>query len=532
MLRKKEAFAAVSSLLLTFLTAGPALSQTPGGTLRAYHVGNSPSGSLHEESSIATLAPYMSVFNNLVVFDPTAKFTRAETVIPDLASEWSWSADNRKLTFKLRDGVKWHDGKPFTSADVKCTWDTLSGKRDAGWRKNPRKAWWWNIEEITTNGDHEVTFALKQPQPSFIQLLAAGYSPVYSCHVSARDMRAKPIGTGPFKIAEIKPNDSMKLVKNPDYWKKGLPYLDAIEWKVIPNRSTRMLAFIAGEFDLTFPQDVTIPLLRDIKAQAPNAYCEVNPSNIQGQLLVNREAEPFDNEKIRRAMMLTLDRKAFIDILSEGENRIGGVMLPPPEGLWASELELLAQVPGYGPDVKKNRDEGRAIMRELGYGPDKPLKIKVSTLNSPTYRDPSVILIDQLREVFIEGELEVLEGTVWFAKLARKDFHVGMNNSGIGIDDPDVVLYEGYSCGSERNYTNYCNKELQEKFYEQSATFDMEKRRKLVAEIDRTLQNEAARPIIHHARGATCWQPQVKGITLFTNNEYAPWRFEGAWLQK
>ena len=169
----------------------------------------------------------MGVYNNLVVFDNTKKHESAESVVPDLAESWSWNAEKTKLTFKLRQGVKWHDGKPFTAKDVQCTWHMLTGKTsNEDFRQNPRAIWWQNLSEVTLNGDHEVTFNLKEPQPAFLLLLASGYSPVYSCHVPQRDMRTKPVGTGPFKFVEFKRGELIRLVKNPDYFKKGLPYLD------------------------------------------------------------------------------------------------------------------------------------------------------------------------------------------------------------------------------------------------------------------------------------------------------------------
>jgi len=128
-----------------------------------------------------------------------------------------------ELTFTLRDGVKWHDGKPFTAADVKCTYDLLIGKAKEKLRLNYREAWFLNLDEITTNGDREVAFHLKRPQPAFISLLASGYSPIYPCHISARDMRTHPVGTGPFKCVEYKPNQSIKVARNPDYWKPAGP---------------------------------------------------------------------------------------------------------------------------------------------------------------------------------------------------------------------------------------------------------------------------------------------------------------------
>src|SRR5207237_1200368 len=142
-----------------------------------------------------------------------------DTIVPDLASEWSWNEDGTVVPFKSRQGVKWNDGKPFTACDVKCTCDLLQGKGTEKLRINPRKSWYQNLAEVTANGDDEASFHLKRPQPSFIGLLASGWSPVYPCHIPARDMRQHPVGTGPFKFVEFKPNESIKLTKNPDYWK-------------------------------------------------------------------------------------------------------------------------------------------------------------------------------------------------------------------------------------------------------------------------------------------------------------------------
>ena len=169
-----------------------------------------------------------------------------QSIVPDLATSWSWSEEGTELTFPLRQGVTWHDGKPFTAKDVVCTWDLLTGKSNEKLRVDPRKSWHRNLEAVTTNGDYEVTFHLKRPQPAFITSLASGYSPIYPCHVSPRDMRQHPVGTGPFKFAAFKPNEYIKVTRNSDYWKKGRPYLDGIEYTIIKNLSTANLAFIAG----------------------------------------------------------------------------------------------------------------------------------------------------------------------------------------------------------------------------------------------------------------------------------------------
>ena len=513
------------------LLAGPALAQKAGGTLRVSHRDNPPSASIHEEATISTVMPFMAVYNNLVVFDPDSKQNRPDRIVPDLATSWTWGNDGKDLTFKLREGVKWHDGKPFTSADVKCTWDMLTAK-DSKLRKNPRRSWYFNLNEVTTNGDYEVTFHLGRPQPSLLTMLAGGMSPVYPCHVSAAQMRTHPIGTGPFKFVEFRQNESIKLAKNPDYWKKGRPYLDAIEFKIIPNRATALMAFVANQYDLTFTADIGAPQLKDLKAQASWAHCEYLPTNTQANLLVNRDKPPFDNADVRKAMVLSIDRSAFTEIIGQGTNRLGGSMLPPPEGLWGMPPDFLATVAGYGADHEKQRAEGRKIMEGLGYTADKPLKIKVSTRNIATYRDQAVLLIDHLKHVNIQGELEPLETAVWYNRMAKKDYTVGLNVQGVGIDDPDVVFYETFHCGSQRNYTNYCNPETEKLFDQQSRMTDIEARKKLVWEIDRKLQEDGARPVIQHDWGATCWRPEVKGVKLAVNTIYNHWRFEDVWLDR
>jgi len=178
-----------------------------------------------------------------------------------------------------------------------------------------------------------VTFRLKRPQPASIALLASGFSPAYPCPVSPKEMRQHPIGTGPFKLVEFKPDESIKVTRNPDYWKPGRPYLDGIEYTIIRNVSTAILTFVSGKLDITFG-GLSVPLARDVKNQAPQAFCELNPTNISRNLVINCDVAPFDNPELRRAMALSLDRQAFLDIITEGKGNLGGVMLPPPEGVW------------------------------------------------------------------------------------------------------------------------------------------------------------------------------------------------------
>ena len=330
-----------------------------------------------EEATVFAQGPIAGVFNNLIMMDQHAKHNSIEGIVPDLASSWSWSEGYRALTFNLRQGVKFHDGTPFTAKDVLCSWALLLETSADKLRVNPRKVAFQDIDSITANGDYEVTFHLKNPRPWFPMSMAGGFSVIYPCHVKPAAMRTHPIGTGPYRFVEFKANEHITLARNPDYWKPELPYLDGIEYTIVRDPATAVLAFIAGKFDMTFPSQLSAPQFNDVRSQKPDAICEMTPGGgINRHVLINRAKPPFGDPELRRAMALSIDRQAFVDIVTEGQGDIGAVLQPTPGGLWGMPPEMLRTLPGYDPDVAKNRELGRSIMRRLGYGPDNRLSLR------------------------------------------------------------------------------------------------------------------------------------------------------------
>ena len=523
-------FATAGPLLIATALAPNAFAQQSGGILKIGHFASPASMSMLEESTLAVNRPMSGVFNNLVIFKQDEPQNTPGSIIPELATSWNWSKDGTELTFPLHKGVKWHDGKPFTAADVKCTLDLLQGKGKEKLRINPRKSWFDNVSEVTAKGDYEVTFHLKQPQPSLLSMLATGWTPIYPCHVAPAQMRLHPIGTGPFKFVEFKPNQNIKVTRNADYWKPGRPYLDGIEYRVIHDVSTRLMSFIAGNEDAYF--GVTMPQLRDVKNQVPQAICDMFVANVPRNLLINRDVPPFDNAELRRAISLTIDRQAFVDIIANGQGAIGGVLQPPPEGIWGMPPYAMRNLPGYDPDVASSRAKARKIMEKLGYGPDHRLKVTVSTRNLAPYRDPAVVLIDQLKKIYIDADLDPIDTVRWYPLLTRKDFKLALNITETAVDDPDVSFYENYVCGSQRNYSGYCNKEVDTLIDAQSVESDIQKRKQLVWEIERKLVNDDARPILFYNKGANCHEPYVKNITTMVNSIYNAWRFDDVWLDQ
>src|SRR5215468_3990089 len=184
-----QTIVAIGALMTMMTAADAALAQKQGGVLTAYSLDSPASMSIHEEATVFAQRPMMGVFNNLVIFKQDVPQNSLQSVVPDLATGWSWNEDGTELTFPLRQGIKWHDGKPFNAADVKCTWDLLLEQSTEKLRVNPRKTSLKNLDRVTVNGDYEASFHLKRPQPAFMMLLASGFAPVYPCHIPPAQMR-------------------------------------------------------------------------------------------------------------------------------------------------------------------------------------------------------------------------------------------------------------------------------------------------------------------------------------------------------
>ena len=228
----------------------------------------------------------------------------ADTVIGELAEQWSWQDGYRNLVFFLRKDVKWHDGKPFTSKDVKHTFDMLREAPDAAQklRLNPRKDWYANVEAVEAADAYTVIFRLKRPQPSLLLMLASGYTPVYAAHVPAASYRTRCIGTGPFKLKEWRKGEFVEYVKNPDYFVKGRPYLDGLKYVVIGEPGTRIAALQTGQVDVSFPNEVSKTNAEQLKAAVRKLVDRRRTANVNDNILMNIKKPPFDNVKVRLAV--------------------------------------------------------------------------------------------------------------------------------------------------------------------------------------------------------------------------------------
>ncbi len=530
------------ALALALAAVGaPALSQTPrapqapkyGGVLNVTQREELPQGfSIHESATNSTVWPSLPCFSNLVLFDPQKMVESVDTIVGELAEKWSWQDNHRSLAFFLRRNVTWHDGRPFTSKDVKYTFDMVREAKDAPARLriNPRKDWYANVEAIEAPDPYTVVFRLRRPQPSFLLLLASGYSPVYPTHVPPGEFRTRCVGTGPFRLKEWRKGEFVEYVRNPDYFVKERPYLDGLKYVIIAERGTRFAALQAGRLDVAMPIDGTRTLTAQLKAAVPKmVITEINP-NANANILMNTKRPPFDNVKVRRAISLAIDRRAYVKAVEQGGAVVGASLAPPPWGIWGLREQELARLPGYGrPESDKART--RALLAEAGYGPGHPLRVEMATRAMAIFVDFASFVIDELKQVGVEATLKQVESAQWHPLVTRREYQIGSNFTGLGVDDPDANFPENYGCGSPRNYTDYCDEQVMRMIEQQSQELDPKKRLALVWRIQEKLEEDAARPTMGWRLDYFAQWPHVKNLVPH-HSAYNWSRMQDVWLDR
>src|SRR3989449_1593597 len=487
---------------------------------------------VHETSTISTSYPSLPCFNNLVFFDQLKRTESLETLLPELAEKWSWQDNFRNLVFFLRKDVRWHDGKPFTSRDVKFTFDMLreAPEAQAKLRINPRKDWYANIEAVEAADPHTVVFRLKRPQPSLLLMLASGYTPIYAAHVPPASYRTGCVGTGPFKLKEWRKGEFVEYVKNPDYFVKGRPYLDGLRYLIIGERGTATAALQAGRVDTAFPGQTPKPIAERLKKAVPQLVMTPVNTSVIDHLVVTTKKPPFDNAKVRLALSRAIDRRALIDAVYQGGAVLGASMASPPYGVWGLLDKDIRALPGNG-KAADEKARARTVLAEAGFGPNAPLRLEMLTRALPDFLDVASFVINELKHVGVEASLRQVESAQWHPLQTRGDFQIGIERTGIEPDDPDANFYENYGCGSPRNYPRYCDEEISRLIDQQSQELDPAKRLALVQVIQRKLEEAAVRPVLGWRLDYYTVWPYVKNLVPH-QSIYSWGRMQEVWLDK
>jgi peptide/nickel transport system substrate-binding protein len=505
----------------------------PGGTLNVMLREDLSQGfAIHESATISVVFPSSPCFNNLVMFDPANPVESPDSVVPELAERWSWQDNYRNLVMFLRRNVKWHDGQPFTSKDVKFTFDMVreAPESTAKLRLNPRKDWYANVEAIEAADPYTVVFRLKRPQPSLLMLLASGYSPIYAAHVNPADYRTRCVGTGPFKVKEWRRGEFVDYVKSQDYFIKDRPYLDGLRYVMIVERGTRTAALQSGQLDVAMPGETTKTAAEQLKKAVPQLVVTTVAASVTDNIVMNQKKPPFDNVKLRLAVSYAIDRRGLI----KGVHQDGAVpavaMMPKPYGVWGLLDRDFAALPGYGKPADM-KDDARKLVAEAGYGPGKPLRVEMVTRAIAVYVDMASFVINELKQVGIEATLKQVETAQWHPMATRGDYQIGANLTGLGVDDPDANFYENFACGSPRNYSFYCSEQVMKMIDQQSMELDPAKRLALVIAVQKQLEQDAARPTLDQRLDYFTVWPHVKNMVPH-HNIFNFGRMQNVWRDK
>ena len=484
----------VGSLVLLVLLGGtPARAQDKprsGGELTFVVPGEPPSYDAHRESTFALIHPTAPHYSTLLRTEPSDR--TGTKVIGDLAESWTISKDGLTYAFKLRQGVKFHDGSVLTSRDVKATYDKIIFP-PAG-VASERKGAYRVVEAVEAPDPNTVRFRLKWPESSFLLNLASPWNWIYKADILAKDMRwyeTNVMGTGPFKFLEHVKGSHWVGKKNPDYWDKGKPYLDGYRALFIASSSAQVAAIRGERAHIQF-RGFT-PAERDSLVQALGNKITVqeSPWDCALWVAINHEKKPFDDKRVRRALTLAIDRYegsrnlSRIAIIKEA----AGIVVPGTP--YATPPDELAKVAGYWRDINASRAEARKLLKEAGA---EGLSFTFTNRSVPMPYEPVAIwFIDQWRQIGLTVKQDVLESAAYFKVMRGGDYQVGIDFQCGFIVEPDLDIYKFQSAGiSDANYGRYKDPVLDELYVKQARALDPEERRKHLRLFEKRLLDEEA----------------------------------------
>src|SRR5437867_4300803 len=474
--------ALMAASIVAFALLSPVFAQDKprsGGELIFLVPSEPPSYDGHKEGTFGVVHPLAPHYNTLLRIDPTdGTGTRP---VPDLAESWTISPDGLVYTLRLRQGVRFHDGSPMTSRDVKASYDKIvfPPANVVSMRKGAYTA----IEVVETPDPHTVVFRLKWPQASFLTNLASPYNWIFKADILARDVRwyeTNVMGTGPFKFVEHVKGSHWVGRKNPDYWDKGRPYLDGYRALFISSSSAQVAAIRGERAHVQFRS--FSPADRDalVAALGPKIAVQESPWDCGQLVTMNHERKPFDDKRVRRALTLALDRWEASKNLSRIAvvKEVGGIQVPGTP--WATPPAELEKLAGYGRDIKAARAEARRMLREAGVPDGFAFTFENRGIPQP-YEPIAIWLIDQWKQIGLNVKMETIEASAHVSFLRRGDFEVASDAQCGFVVEPDVDLQKFQSVGiSDNNYSRYKDPVLDDLYVRQARAVDPEERKRLL----------------------------------------------------
>ncbi len=454
-----------------------------GGVLKVALAGDPPSLDMHQEGTFKVKIPMSPCYNTLIVFDPHG-FPK---IIGDLAKSWTTSDDGLIYTFTLHQGVKFHDGSELTSADVKASWDHFVFPPEGV--VSIRRSLFQAIKSIEAPDRDTVVFHLKYPSASMMSMLAYPHNFIYSKKKLDADphwYKQNVMGTGPFKLKTYVRGSHLELERNPDYFKKGLPYMDGIKYFMIKDLSARAKSVRSGRTDVEL-RGLPPAEAEAIKKQLGDQVVVRYPKALsRWSVAFNPDAKPYDDARVRRAMSLAIDRYDIGKVLGPltGLETTGGLMHPDTK--WSLSAEALQEMPGFGRDHQANIQEAKRLLTEAGY-PDGFKTVLLNRAVKLPYIDFGVYLVSAWKKIGIEAEHKLEESATWYKSLRTRNYTLAVRPAGSqGDGDPDQVMV-AFTTGASANFSKLSIPAVDRLFQQQKVELDEAKRIKLVQEMQKVL---------------------------------------------
>ncbi|MFC1532101.1 ABC transporter substrate-binding protein [Thermodesulfobacteriota bacterium] len=489
---------------------------------------------IHSHSTTMGMSiPIFPAYNTLVETDRQD----SSKIVGDLAESWEM-IDNVTYIFHLHKGVKFHDGVELTSEDVKFSLDRI---RLPLVTPSRRKSYLASIDKIEAPDKYTVKITTKYPSAGFLKTLCPLWMAIMPKHIIEEkgDMKKTVIGTGPFKFKSYKPDVGIVLVRNENYFKKGLPYLDEYRTLVIPDPGTLLEAFTQRKIHLSgYPWETDEELNR-IKKAMPGV--KLFPTRrIGGPTMVfNVRRPPFDDIRVRRAIDLAIDRQGIAKMHAIGGQTV--LCSPMHDTEWALPYEELEKRPGLREDKTKDIAEAKRLLAQAGYGPQNPLTFDIMIGQAKALArihntdDWAVNIKEQLKNSLgVQANLK----SVAYPAPFRDNCKAGKFDSFLLIysmpsDDPDA-LRAVWMPGASLNYSGFKDTEIANMLKKQSSIMDKKERRKLVWEMQRKIMDTHAATYVFGRIMVMALTPDVMGYNPDYGRVYERKikNLEGAWLKK
>src|SRR5437867_8877036 len=467
-----------------------------GGTLILARQGEVTNLDPHKVPAFTSARVFELVYSYLMRLDENLG------VQPDLAASMpTTSADGKTVTVKIRSGVKFHNGDPLTSADVKYTFDRILDTKTAA----VARSFFTDVDTIAAPDDTTVVFNLKNPNAALIAYMAHPNTGIVSKKIGEAnpDLSKKEtaIGSGPFKLAEWVPDNFMRFEANKSYYVEGQPYLDGVRINVVPDESGLAAALRTKAADMAIITDAKVA--RTLRSET-SVTLDSKPSLSYNLLFVNTKRPPLDNIKVRQAIAYAIDRKPTLDAGAFGEGEVTGPIAPA----LANYALPTSQYPLYTRDVAK----AKQLLTEANVGPVSFTMLTQTT--EPAYaKDIAQLVKAELAEIGVDMKIETLEFTQWVDRWLNADFDMapGLNGGG---PDPDFYVYRYFTDDGNLNFvTSYKNPVSSDAIKQARASTDPAKRKDLYTTAQKELVNGVPFIWLFVGRDYVATLPTTKGFT-------------------